>query len=190
MGVVALMLFLSAPIGPDEILLKDEVFVQSIVNDRTSVMKQLVILDVCKPSDEYTLKSTNNQESKMNDLVIIKQKYLELLDAPRIEEGGVFPYNKEQVSDYLAFNYKFQTYINDYSCLNLDRARKCEIIKRETEYLYTVWNCLDTYYWDYASIYAKRVALKKLKQEIGEEAFKKGEMPPNVPYWRFNQIGN
>lgn len=60
--------------------------------------------------------------------------------------------------------------------------------EREALYLYRVWDLLDDARHGGYPAWRQRVALGRLREAIGDEAYNRGEMPPVVPVWRFREL--
>ena len=57
----------------------------------------------------------------------------------------------------------------------------------ETDRLYLVWDAVRDARCDFYYVTVRRQALKKLRDLVGDEAYATGELPPNVPTWRFRE---
>lgn len=60
--------------------------------------------------------------------------------------------------------------------------------EREALTLYRAWDLLDDSRHGGYPPWRQRVALGRLREAIGAEAFDRGEMPPAVPVWRFREM--
>lgn len=59
---------------------------------------------------------------------------------------------------------------------------------REALALYRVWDLLDDARHGGYPPWRQRVALGRLRDALGEDAYDRGEMPPAVPAWRFREL--
>src|SRR5438093_1541624 len=59
---------------------------------------------------------------------------------------------------------------------------------QETDHLYQVWDAVRDARCDYYYVTVRRLALKRLRDLVGEEAYYSSNLPPCVPLWRFEQI--
>lgn len=61
--------------------------------------------------------------------------------------------------------------------------------EREALALYRVWDLLaDAHLAATYPPWRRRVALKRLRDALGDEAYSRGAMPPCVPVWRFREL--
>ena len=118
------------------------------------------------------------------DLNMLRRRRAELADAPKAADARRFP-DKETVSDLIRFNRAFDKHINARKDAESDRAAPLELVRRENERLYTIYSAVRESQCGYQDVTVRRGALKKLRDLIGDEAFQTGELPPNVPTWRF-----
>jgi hypothetical protein len=58
---------------------------------------------------------------------------------------------------------------------------------RETDDLYRVWDAIRDARCESFYITTRRMALKRLRDLIGPEAYYAGHLPPYVPTWRFQE---
>ena len=54
----------------------------------------------------------------------------------------------------------------------------------EADQLYRVWDAVRDARCDFYYVTARRQALHKLRNAIGDDAYACGALPPNIPVWR------
>jgi hypothetical protein len=118
------------------------------------------------------------------DLNILRRRYMELRDVPKVADCDRFP-DRQTVADMIKFNRAYRKSLEARLALETDRAEEIRSAIKETDRLYHVWDAVRDARCDYYYVTVRRQALKKLKELIGEEAYAAGELPPNVPTWRF-----
>jgi hypothetical protein len=120
------------------------------------------------------------------DLTILRRRYQDLHDAPKLVESFRLP-DRKQACELVRFNRAYRKNLETRQLIEFDRADElCEVM-RETDRLYQTWDAVRDARCEYLYVPARRQALKKLKEMIGDEAFARGELPPNVPVWRFQE---
>ena len=118
------------------------------------------------------------------DINLLRRRYQELQDAPRIEEAHRLP-DRQTANDMIKFNRTFRQYLLDRQVLERDRDSLYQVVLFETDKLYRIWDCVRDAKCEFYYITVRRQALQKLRCLLGEEAYYYGAMPPNVPTWRF-----
>ncbi len=122
-----------------------------------------------------------------NDLNLLRRRYQDLKDAPRLNDSHRFP-DRGTVNDLLAFNRAYRRYLDGRQALEQDRGQCLRAALKETDSLYQVWDAVRDARCEYYYITVRRQALKRLRQMIGQEAYDAGELPPYVPVWRFLEM--
>src|SRR5439155_11277213 len=105
------------------------------------------------------------------DLNMLRRRYKELADAPRLADSYRFP-ERAAVNELVRFNRAYRK--------NLDQRHLLE-----TDRLYQVWDAVRDARCEFYYVTVRRHALKKLKDQIGDEAWDTATLPPGVPTWRF-----
>ena len=121
-----------------------------------------------------------------NDLTILRRRYQDLHDAPRLAESFRLP-DRKQACELVRFNRAFRKNLESRQQIEMDRTEELHEVIRETDRLYQAWDAVRDARCEFLYIPARRQAMKRLKDLIGDEAFAKGELPPNVPTWRFQE---
>jgi hypothetical protein len=86
------------------------------------------------------------------------------------------------------FNRSFRKKLDERGQFEFDRAAAFQVVIRETDRLYQVWDAVRDARCEFYFITVRRQALKKLRDALGEEAYQAAELPPCVPVWRFNDL--
>src|SRR6185503_13172334 len=72
-----------------------------------------------------------------NDLTLLRNRYQELKDAPKLNDGQRFP-DKRTVDDLLSFNRAYRRYLDARQTMEPDRAPVVRAALKETDWLYQV----------------------------------------------------
>ena len=121
------------------------------------------------------------------DLNMLRRRYQDLKDAPRLGDALRFP-ERAAVNELVQFNRSYRKHLDERQQLEADRADALQAVISETERLYRVWDAVRDARCEFYYVTVRRQALKKLRDLLGEEAYLAGAMPPNVPTWRFNEM--
>jgi hypothetical protein len=126
-------------------------------------------------------------EDITSDLNLLRRRYCDLADAPALEEGLRFP-ERAVVNELLAFNRAYRQHLD--TCLTVELVHWWELHEalQETDRLYQVWDAVRDARCEYYYVTVRRLALKRLREMIGEDAYFTGTLPPYVPVWRFQRI--
>jgi hypothetical protein len=121
------------------------------------------------------------------DLNLLRRRYQELQDAPKVADVNRFP-DRNVVNERLKFNRAFRRNLDTRQILETDRASQFQTILTETDDLYAVWDAVRDARCEFYNVTVRRQALKKLQELIGDEAYHLAELPPVVPEWRFVEL--
>jgi hypothetical protein len=122
-----------------------------------------------------------------NDIGLLRRRYQELKDAPKLCDAQRFP-DRGTVNELLAFNRAYRRHLDSRQSLEQDRSQCLRTALKETDYLYQVWDSVRDARCEYYYITVRRQALKRLRQMIGDESYDTAELPPYVPLWRFQEM--
>lgn len=123
------------------------------------------------------------------DVNLLRRRYQELKDAPRVAESFRFP-DRHAVNDLVRFNRSFRKHLDLRYELETDRAEELRAVMRETDKLYQLWDAVRDARCEFYYVTVRRQALKKLKDMLGEDGYEHVDLPPCVPLWRFNEMRN
>jgi hypothetical protein len=126
-------------------------------------------------------------EDFASDLKLLRRRYLELSDAPPLNDCRRFP-DRSTISDLLAFNRAYRQHLDSRQSVDLVRWWELREAIQETDRLYQVWDTVRDARCDYYYVTVRRQALKRLRESIGPEAYYSGCLPPHVPIWRFQRV--
>ena len=126
-------------------------------------------------------------EDFCTDLNMLRRRRAELADAPPVGDALRFP-DKSEVNELLRFNQCYAKHVKARIAAESDRAAALSVVLGETKRLHDVWDAVRDARSDYYYITERRKALKKLRCLVGAEAYAVGELPPNVPTWRFEEL--
>ena len=118
------------------------------------------------------------------DMTTLRRRHHELKDAPPLCDGRRFPH-RAIVGDLLAFNRAYRRQLEARRAVDRDRSGPIHEAIREADHLYRIWDAVREARCEIYYIPVRRLALKNLRELIGESAYQCGEIPPHVPLWRF-----
>ena len=140
---------------------------------------EMEILD--ERETRYVLARPDDFEADLN---LLRRRYVDLADAPKLGEAGRFP-DRRAVSEYITFNREYRKTLETRQVWESDRADLIRVVVLETDQLYKVWDAVRDARCEFYYVTVRRQALKRLKEVIGDEAFANADLPPCVPEWRF-----
>jgi hypothetical protein len=148
--------------------------------------QQLAIrLEILDPRESrYVLARAEDFET---DLKLLRRRFRNLANAPRLEECHRFP-DRAMVNDLLTFNRAYRQFLTGRQPVDLVHAEELREALGETDRLYQIWDAVRDAQCNYYYVTIRRQALKQLRGLVGEPAFYRGELPPHVPVWRFPEI--
>lgn len=117
------------------------------------------------------------------DMNLLRRRYQELKDAPRLADADRLP-PKSLAEDVVKANRAFRSVINDRRAFELDRAEMLNAVLYETDQLYRVWDAVRDARCDFYYVTARRQALRKLRDVLGADAYTAVQLPPATPVWR------
>lgn len=121
-----------------------------------------------------------------SDLNLLRRRYQDFKDAPRLEESNHLP-ERKVVNDLVQFNRAFRKHLVEKHILEQDRAEVYEAVMIETDRLYKVWDAVRDARCEFYYVTVRRQALMRLKEMLGEDDYYRVNLPPNVPIWRFTE---
>jgi hypothetical protein len=124
-------------------------------------------------------------EDFASDLNLLRRRYRELADAPPVSDSFRFP-DREAINEMLSFNRAYRQYIDIRQAVELSHWWEHQATLQETEQLYQIWDTVRDSRCEYYYVTVRRQALKRLREQLGEQAYYSGELPPYVPLWRFH----
>ncbi len=172
-------MLLAAPVGTPE---------QTPPAERWSVMQAAlqeiaIDLEILDPRESrYVLAKP---EDFQEDIDFLRKRRVELADAPKVADAMRLP-ERRLMDDYIQFNRAYKKHLETRLIWEADRADMINEVVRETERLYKLWDATREAKCDFHYVTYRRLALKKLKDGMGTEAYTAGALPPYVPDWRFN----
>jgi hypothetical protein len=169
---------LTAPVGTPELVPAEEQW--PVLRD--AIHKTAVEWEIMDPREtRYVLATREDFELDLN---LLRKRYSELADAPRLSDCQRLP-DRQIVNELIRFNRAFRKHLEERQAWEADRADLFHIAIQETDRLYHHWDAIRDAQCDFYYVTVRRGALKKLRDAIGEDAFSTGHMPHHVPDWRF-----
>lgn len=179
---LSLALLTTPPGGPIDPRSADNVGALAAL--RPVVQALALHLEILDPREtRYVL---TRDEDLAADLTLLRRRWHELHDAPRVAEATRFP-DRTLISELLAFNRAYHTCLLNHQTLEIADWWQLREAVKENERLYHVWDLARDTRCDYYYVTVRRQALKKLLDTVGPEAFLSGTLPPHVPLWRFRR---
>jgi len=148
---------------------------------RDGVQQLAIRWELLDPRETHYLLARREEFSV--DVNLLRRRYQELKDAPRLADAERLP-TKQLAEDMVKANRAFRAGINDRRALELDRAELLNAVLYEADQLYRVWDAVRDAKCEFYYVSARRQALRKLRDTLGDDAYARGELPPNVPVWR------
>jgi hypothetical protein len=130
----------------------------------------------------------NGEEGFDYHLQVCRDRWQEIADAPPAYDASRFPC-REMCLEALTFNSRYRAHLDDMRQLWPGMTWEIDEALSEANGLYGVWDAAADVQAPFYGVYYKRLRLKQLRDAIGCDAYYNGAMPPFVPIWRFNQIG-
>jgi hypothetical protein len=118
------------------------------------------------------------------DINLLRRRYQELKDVPRLVEAQRLP-DRNAANDLIHFNRAFRKTLESRRAIETDRSDEWLAVIRETDKLYQVWDAVRDARCEFYYVTVRRHAMRKLMDQIGEEAWDTATLPPGVPTWRF-----
>lgn len=121
------------------------------------------------------------------DLHLLRQRCRELADAPFVNDTLLFP-RGDTVQQAINFNRACARWFDEHygADRNLPAAQlayRCELDR-----LYRIWDTVREAQCEYYMVSVRRQSLKQLREWLGEDAYRQGQLPPPVPFhlmqWR------
>jgi len=154
-------------------------------NLRDAIHQTAVEWEILDPREtRYVL---SRPEDFCGDLNMLRRRYQELKDAPSAADSVRFP-DRNAVNELVRFNRAFRKNLDQRQQFEVDRADALRSVIWETDRLYSIWDSVRDARCEFYYVTVRRHALKKLKEQIGDDAYMHATLPPNVPTWRFNEL--
>jgi hypothetical protein len=125
-----------------------------------------------------------NREDFEPDLNLLRKRFTELADAPKLTDCQRLP-DRRTVNELIKFNRDYRKNLEERQVWETDRSDILHTAIQETDRLYRQWDAVRDAQCDFYYVTVRRTALKKLRDAIGQDAFIAGHMPSYVPEWRF-----
>jgi hypothetical protein len=129
----------------------------------------------------------NRLEDLATDLDALRRRRKDLTDAPHLQDAQRFPPRKV-VEERLAFNRAYRRQLEQFRTAQPRYREDLDVAIRETDQLFQIWDSVRDLRSEAYYVPIRRSAMKRLKTQIGEEAYATGQLPPHVPIWRFAEL--
>jgi hypothetical protein len=121
------------------------------------------------------------------DLKVLQRRYHDLIDAPPLADTCRFP-DRGVLNELIDFNRKYRENLDEVQTLEVANWWSLRSALNEVDWMYQVYDTLRDARCDYYYVYVRRMALKRVRELIGDNAFERAELPPHVPAWRMQTI--
>jgi hypothetical protein len=147
---------------------------------QAALYSQAVEWELLDPREERLLRL----EEFAADLTVLRRRHQELKDAPPLGDARRFP-DRGTSADWLNFNRAYRRHLEARRVIDRDRTAVLKDAGREADHLYQVWDAVREARCDIYYVPVRRVALKRLRDLIGNCDYQAANLPPPVPLWRF-----
>lgn len=122
-----------------------------------------------------------NPKDFVVDVNLVRQRYSELRDLPRLEEANLLP-PLDVIQDMKSFNRRFTRLFRHNSMLDLDRSDFIAEIGADLDYRYKLWDYAADARSSWAYTVTRRQALHNLKSELSKMESLSSLPYQNLPY--------
>ena len=126
----------------------------------------------------------NRPENLRHDLGTILQRWEDLQDAPLVEDSLRFP-SRNAALAALEQNRLYKTHLENRLSLNAANEEWLLDVVGETNQLQQVWDAICYARNENNYVSERRRNLLRLRELLGHEAYYAADLPPPVPWWRF-----
>jgi hypothetical protein len=179
--IILAMTLLTSPPGTPEPNFQDDDW----PGLQASMQSLAIEWEILDPREvRYVLTRKDDFEADLN---LLRKRYQELKDVPRIADGQRFP-DRANVNELLTYNRTLRKHFETRQLIETDRASDFRQAIHETDRLYQVWDSVRDARCEFYYITVRRQALKKLRDLVGPESYYNGTLPPHVPLWRLPEF--
>jgi hypothetical protein len=140
---------------------------------------------LCNYSNEFVISNWFPPSMWTADIENMRKSYQSIKDCPSLDETATLPTLKE-VQAILKHNRDVECYLSRLCTTSYsDIAFKA---LKDNEQLEMFWRQMKDAVEERYSIKDRRIALKNVKEWLGEEDFRNRKLPPSVPIWYFSEI--
>ncbi len=126
-------------------------------------------------------------EEFASDVDTLRRRRRELANAPKVQDAERFP-KKAVVEERLSFNRAYRRYLEQWRKLEPGRAAELDAVIQETDHLYQIWDAVRDFRSEAYYLPVRRMAMRRLREQIGDAAYFSASLPPHVPVWRFTEV--
>lgn len=125
-------------------------------------------------------------EDFVQDARCIRERKEKLRNAPAASDSYLFP-DRDLISKCMEANFYYQQFLKSNRYLNSSTAVQYSKALVQCQTLRTLYDSVRDAKTDYMYITIRRLALAKIRQTIGDEAYYTGTLPPALPTWFFRE---
>lgn len=115
------------------------------------------------------------------DVLMMRKRHAELYDAPMLWESQRFVATRDMANELLMVNRQYKLQLVERMNLYPGDTMISQAIE-ETEFLYRVWDAFRDARCEYYYVHVRRAALKKLREMLSEDMWRRGSLPDVVRY--------
>lgn len=123
-------------------------------------------------------------EDFCGDVNMLRRRHRDLEGAPKLADAQRLPPDGVAL-ELVKFNRAYHKHLEARCQHETDRAAALRVVLEENQHLYHVWDAVRDARRDNWYVTNRRQSLRRLRDLVGEEAYRAGELPPAVPTWRF-----
>lgn len=142
----------------------------SIVCMAQEIMDAREIKYIFKSRDEFSV-----------DVLMMRKRQTELYDAPMLWEAQRFVATRDMANELLLGNRRYKNQLAEWRMLYPGNPLISQAIE-ETDFLYRVWDAFRDARCEYYYVHVRRAALKKLREMLSEDVWRRGSLPDVVRY--------
>ena len=120
------------------------------------------------------------------DIEALRRRRRDLVNAPPLRDAQRFP-SKQVAEERITFNRAFRRQLEQRRALGPGRGGLDEVI-RETDQLFEVWDAVRDLRSEAYYVHVRRLAMARLRAQLGDAAYYAAQLPPHVPVWRFTEV--
>lgn len=127
---------------------------------------------------KYIFKS---RDEFSTDVMLMRKRHAELYAAPMLWEAQRFVATRDMANELLLGNRRYKNQLVELRVLYPGDTMISQAIE-ETEFLYRVWDAFRDARCEYYYVHVRRAALKKLREMLSEDMWRRGSLPDVVRY--------
>lgn len=175
--ILATALLVAPPGSPEPVPAKDR-----WPAVRSALVKTALDMEIMDEREQrYMLARVEDFDGDLN---LLRRRYVDLADAPRLQDIVFLP-NNDVLSNGIKANREFNKTLEQRALWEQDRASLISVVIKENNQLYRVWDKARDSHCGFYYVTIRRAAMKQLKEMVGDDVFYgREDFPPYLPEWR------